>query len=93
MSFAASIGVPAGVLFPESVVHSGLFGVLAAFVAINTLMYSALAVAKMLPKVYPGSWIGDRGRRAQTRSIHPTPSDQARADSQREAPRREARSR
>lgn len=63
--------VPAGVLFPESVVQSGIFSVLAAFVAINTVMYSALAVAKMMPKVYPSSWVGGRSRRSQNRSIFP----------------------
>ena len=59
-----------GILFPESILHSDLFAVLAAFVAINTVMYGALAVAKMLPKVYPGDWITSRNRRIETRSIH-----------------------
>ena len=59
-----------GILFPESILHSGLFAVLAAFVAINTLMYSALAVAKILPKVYPADWITSRNRRIEARSIH-----------------------
>jgi len=63
-----------GILFPESILHSDLFAVLAAFVAINTVMYGALAVAKMLPKVYPGDWITSRNRRIETRSINPDPS-------------------
>ena len=37
---------PAGFLLPESTLQSDAFAVLAAFVAINTLMYVALAVAK-----------------------------------------------
>ncbi len=63
-----------GILFPESTLHSDLFAVLAAFVAINTVMYGALAVAKMLPKVYPADWITSRNRRIETRSIDPDSS-------------------
>ena len=60
-----------GILLPESVVRGDLFAVLATFVAINTLAYAALAVAKMLPKVYPSDWTGSRARRTESRSIHP----------------------
>ena len=63
--------LPAGVLFPESVVQSGSFKVLAAVVAINTVMYGALAVAKMLPRVHPSDWFGGGNRRRENRSIHP----------------------
>lgn len=65
--------LPTGMVFPEAVVHSAPFSVLAAFVAINTVMYGALALAKMLPKVYPSSLVRGRNRRAQNRSIHPEP--------------------
>jgi hypothetical protein len=34
-------------------------------------MYTALAVAKILPKIYVGDYVGPRRRRAETRSIHP----------------------
>jgi len=51
--------------------HSGVVGILAAFVAINTVMYAALAVAKMLPKIHPSRWIRQGYLRAETRSIHP----------------------
>ena len=61
-----------GVL-PESVLHSGWFAVLAAFVAINTVMYVVLATATMLPKVYVSDWFTSRDRRIQNRSIHPDP--------------------
>ncbi len=65
-----------GVLLPESTVQSGWFAVLAAFVAINTVMYVVLAIAKMPPKVYPSDWVGSRARRAESRSIHPeAPAD------------------
>lgn len=60
-----------GVLLPVSTLESGWFGVLAAFVAINTVLYVALAVSKILPKVYVGDWLPRRYRRAETRSIYP----------------------
>jgi hypothetical protein len=60
-----------GLLLPASVLHSGWFAVLATFVALNTVMYCALALGKMLPKVYVTDWLHTRNRRAQTRSIYP----------------------
>jgi len=60
-----------GVLLPESLLRNDLFAVLAAFVAINTIVYVTLAVAKVLPKVYVSDWIGSRNRRRETRSIRP----------------------
>lgn len=45
--------------------------VLVAFVTINTVIYSVLAVAKLLPRVYPSTWFRGRDRRAEDRSIHP----------------------
>lgn len=62
---------PDGNILPESTLHSETFAVLAAFVAINTVMYGALAVAKMLPKVFVADWFADRHRRGESRSIHP----------------------
>ncbi len=70
-----AVAVGTGVLLPESVLSSGPFTVLAAFVAINTVMYAALAVAKMLAKVYPSSWFGGRNRRSQNRGIVPDAAD------------------
>lgn len=63
--------VPTGVLLPASVLHSQGFAVLATFVAINTLVYVVLAASKVLPKVYVRDWLPRRGRRQETRSIHP----------------------
>lgn len=60
-----------GLLLPEGVVHSRTFAVLAGFVAINTVMYVALSVAKVLPRVHPGDWLPRRYQRSETRSIHP----------------------
>lgn len=69
---------PWGILLPSSILHSELFGVLAAFVAINTMIYTALAVAKILPKLYLADWISHRNRRSETRSIHPDHDQQDR---------------
>jgi hypothetical protein len=40
----------AGILLPSSVLHSGWFQALAAFVAVNTLAYAALSLAKLFPR-------------------------------------------
>ena len=40
----------AGILLPSSVLRSGWFQALATFVAINTLVYAVLAVAKLIPR-------------------------------------------
>ena len=58
-------------LLPESLLRTEIVAVLAAFVAINTIVYVTLAVAKLLPKVYVSDWIASRSRRSETRSIHP----------------------
>jgi hypothetical protein len=60
-----------GVLLPQSFLSSPLFAVLATFVAINTVMYVSLAVAKILPKVYLSDLVTGRDRRTANRSIHP----------------------
>ena len=71
MAAASSTVLPMGILLPESIMRSELIAVLAAFVAINTIVYVTLAVAKILPKVYLRDWLAARNRRAETRSIHP----------------------
>ena len=63
--------VPTGILLPESVLHSSLFAVLAAFVAINTVIYACLALSNILPKLYLSDWITSRNRRSETRGIYP----------------------
>ncbi len=60
-----------GILLPESTLREELVAVLAAFVAINTILYVTLSVAKILPKLYVQDWISKRNRRSETRSIHP----------------------
>jgi hypothetical protein len=61
--------VPAGVLLPESLLFTDWFRVMATFVAVNTVMYAALAVAKVLPKLQLPDW--RRGQRAEPRGIYP----------------------
>jgi hypothetical protein len=66
--------VPAGILFPNEWLQSEWFAVWASFVALNTLVYVALAISKMLPKVHVSDvWYHLRGlnRRTETRSIYP----------------------
>ena len=60
-----------GILLPESFLETEFFQVLATFVAINTLMYVTLAIAKMLPRVYPGDLLHRRNRRREPRGINP----------------------
>ncbi len=63
--------LPGGLLLPESVLFSESFAVWATFVAINTLMYAALSISKILPKIYVSDWVKRRYRRTETRSIYP----------------------
>ena len=44
------MSVLAGILLPAEVLTSGWFQALAAFVAINTLVYAALSLAKLIPR-------------------------------------------
>lgn len=62
---------PWGLLLPQSVMSSPFVAVLATFVAINTVMYLSLAVAKLLPKIYLSDHLGGAERRRTNRSIHP----------------------
>ena len=60
-----------GIMLPESVLHSDFVGILEAVVAINTVMFGALAVSKLFPKIHPSDIVHGRNRRSETRSIHP----------------------
>jgi hypothetical protein len=64
-----------GVLLPASTLASPWFAVLSAFVAINTVLYTALAIAKILPKIYVSDLWHRRERRQVNRSIHPAPGE------------------
>jgi hypothetical protein len=64
-----------GLLFQQSFLTTHAFSTLAAFVAINTVMYAAMALAKILPKIYVADWFTHRNRRSETRSIYPDSPD------------------
>ena len=68
---AAQVLLVLGIVLPQGTLRTTWFAVLAAFVAINTVMYLALAVAKILPKVHPRDWLPRTYARAQERSIYP----------------------
>ena len=63
--------VPLRILFSQEVLRSHAFQSLAAVVAVDTIMYVALAVARMLDEVYASDWHRGRYSRAETRSTHP----------------------
>lgn len=42
--------IPFGILLPSSVLQSGWFQALAVFVAMNTLIYAGLSLAKLIPR-------------------------------------------
>ena len=58
-----------GIVFPVETLQSGWFAVLAAFVAVNTILYVSLALTKLLPA--PRLRHRGRSRRSETRSIYP----------------------
>lgn len=63
--------IQSGVLIPAVFLQSNFFQILAAFVAINTVMYLALAIAKIMPKIYLTDVIRRMNSRSETRSIYP----------------------
>lgn len=71
MTGLSAVLVPHGVLLPEESLGSAFVAVLAAFVAINTVMYVTLAIFKILPKIYLSDFVHRRDRRGETRSINP----------------------
>lgn len=67
------MSVHAGILLPVDVLTGWWFSALAGFVAFNTLIYAALAVGKILPRVHLADWWYERGRgpqRRESRSIY-----------------------
>ncbi|TFC52196.1 hypothetical protein E3T26_06140 [Cryobacterium sp. TMT1-21] len=67
----ADLRAPTGILLPETFLQTDFFAVLATSVAINTVMYAVLAVAKILPRIYLIDWLPSHNRRSETRSIYP----------------------
>ena len=74
INVTTAVASATGGALPSSIMDTGVMRVLAAFVAINTLMYCALAVAKLLPRVHPSTWLWGDNRRVSHRSIHPPDS-------------------
>ncbi|WP_220793062.1 hypothetical protein [Nocardioides stalactiti] len=60
-----------GLLLPEETLHQTWFLVLAGFVAVNTVVYVTLAIAKALPRVYVADWFPKKYLRGETRGIYP----------------------
>ena len=65
--------LPLNVLSPD-VLTSRPVQVLAAFVAVNSLIFVVLAVMSLFPKLHPSNWFTSRDRRSETRSIDPKAS-------------------
>ena len=65
------VGLLAGVVLPQSIMHTQWFAVLSMFVAINTVLYLTLAIIKLLPKAYLSDWVDQRNRRTESRGIYP----------------------
>ena len=63
--------VEAGILFPQALLESRFFVVLATIVALNTIVYAGLAVSKVLPRLIRGPLFRRAKRRAINRSIYP----------------------
>jgi hypothetical protein len=64
-----------GILLPESFLQSQFFVILAALVALNTTIYAALAIAKILPKIFRRRTYRKSTYRRETRSIYPDSPD------------------
>jgi hypothetical protein len=63
-----------GSVLPTEWLASSWYATLTAFVAVNTLVYVVLSVAKILPRMHPTTWWrrdGGSSRRRETRSIYP----------------------
>ncbi|MCA1984751.1 hypothetical protein [Nocardioides nematodiphilus] len=56
-------------LLPEAWLHSHTFVIASTFVAVNTLVYLALAVVKVMPVVLPARWLPHHYHRAESRAI------------------------
>ncbi len=56
---------------PAEPSHPAILNILAAFVAINTLMYVCLAILKMMPRIHLPRGLRRPYSRSETRSIFP----------------------
>lgn len=60
-----------GILLPRAVLQTEWFGVFAAFVAINTIIYVVLSLSKLFPVIRFGWRRDGRELRVEERSIYP----------------------
>lgn len=60
-------------ILPSAWLTSSWYATLTGFVAVNTLIYVALSVSKILPRLHPTTWFSRGGisRRRESRSIYP----------------------
>ena len=65
------INLPEGILLPETFMQSRFFIVLATLVALNTVIYAALSVVHVKPKLIKPKWLPVHRARSMTRSIYP----------------------
>ena len=63
--------VQAGILFPQALLESWFFVILATIVALNTVVYAGLALSKIVPRLIRASFFHRSKRRAINRSIYP----------------------
>lgn len=63
--------IPTGILLPQEWLQTDWFSVLAAFVAVNTLIYVVLGLIKIIPMIRWRRAYRGASRRSETRSIHP----------------------
>jgi len=63
--------VQAGILFPQALLESRFFLILATIVALNTVVYAGLALSKIVPRLIRASMFRRAKRRAINRSIYP----------------------
>ncbi len=72
--------VNAGILFPQALLESRFFVVLATIVALNTIVYAGLAVSKVLPQLIRRARFHRAKRRAINRTIYPVAGEAFGAD-------------
>jgi hypothetical protein len=61
----------AGLLIPDSFLHSRIFLTLCTLVALNTIVFAGLSLVHIIPRWINPSWFRTKAQRAETRSIYP----------------------
>lgn len=57
--------------FTPDTLQTTWFQILAAFVALNTIIYTTIAIIGVLPRLYPTKWLSGMHTRSESRSIYP----------------------